>query len=163
MADLDPFERRLQILLKEWDHLQFHIGRLDTIAFNVRQWCVTVFTAFLGIAATLRRPEVILLGLVPVALFWLTDGLWKAVQKKFINRAWDVEQFIASEEFDRAVAEKSLVAFETPLMSVQFDKKRFISRVKDVLCAGLIPSVLLTYTTIIICCLISYFFLQFAF
>ncbi|MDW9414237.1 hypothetical protein GOB15_07155 [Sinorhizobium meliloti] len=156
MADSDPFDRRLSILLKEWDHLQFHIGRLDTIAFNVRQWCVTVFTAFLGVAATLKRPEVILLALVPVVLFWLTDSLWKAIQKKFINRAWEVEQFIASEEFDRAVVERSLASFETPLISAQFGSKTFISRAKDVLRAGVIPSVLLSYATIVICCLISY-------
>lgn len=162
MADLDPFDRRLSILLKEWDHLQFHIGRLDTIAFNVRQWCVTIFTAFLGTAATLKRPEVILLAIVPVILFWLTDSLWKAIQKNFIKRAREVEQFFASEEFDRAVAERSLASFATPLISAQFGNKTFTGRVKEVLRAGFLPSVFLSYAAVLICCWIFYLVLQLA-
>ena len=69
MANESPFDKKLNILLKEWDHVQFHIGRFDTIIFSIRQWCVTVFTAFLGAAVALHRPDVMLLAAMPAILF----------------------------------------------------------------------------------------------
>jgi hypothetical protein len=61
VANESSFDKKLNILLKEWDHVQFHIGRFDTIIFNIRQWGITVFTAFFGAAVALHKPDVMLL------------------------------------------------------------------------------------------------------
>ncbi|MGO7800718.1 hypothetical protein ACC710_38025, partial [Rhizobium ruizarguesonis] len=67
---LSAVDRKLIILMKEWDYLQKHIARFDTISFSIRQWSVTIFTDFLGGSIALKNPKGMLIAIVPVLLLW---------------------------------------------------------------------------------------------
>jgi len=50
-------------------------GTFDTITFSVRGWAVSAFTAMLAVSASQKLPNLMLLAILPVVMFWLVDAL----------------------------------------------------------------------------------------
>jgi len=71
----DAFDLKLDVLMKEWDHVQNHVGRFDSILFNIRGWAVSAFTAMLAVSATQKLPHLMLLTILPVLMFWFVEAL----------------------------------------------------------------------------------------
>ncbi|TAT71062.1 hypothetical protein [Rhizobium ruizarguesonis] len=160
MSDKDFFDRKLTILMKEWDYLQTHIARFDTISFSIRQWSVTIFTAFLGGSIALKNPQGMLIAIVPVLLLWFIDGVWKSIQVRLIDRNAEIQIFLASKEFEDAHTNLSMDSFVTPTMFEGFGKTKLRAKTVNVLRAAVIRSVLLSHIAILLFCLASYIFLR---
>ncbi|MEH7879393.1 hypothetical protein V7799_18060 [Rhizobium laguerreae] len=160
MSDKDFFDRKVAILLKEWDYLQTHIARFDTISFSIRQWSATIFTAFLGGSLALKNPQGMLIAIVPVLLLWLMDGVWKSIQLRLIDRNVEIQIFLASKEFEDAHTNLSMDSFVTPTMFQGFRKTTLWAKTVNVLRSAVVRSVLLSHIAILLCCFASYIFLR---
>ncbi|MGO6704951.1 hypothetical protein ACC786_37330 [Rhizobium ruizarguesonis] len=160
MRDKDFFDRKLIILMKEWDYLQTHIARFDTISFSIRQWSVTIFTAFLGGSIALKNPQGMLIAIVPVLLLWRMDGLWKSIQLRLIDRNAEIQFFLASKEFEDAHTNLSMDSFVTPTMFQGFRKTTLWAKIINVLRAAALRNVLLSHIAILLFCFASYIFLR---
>ncbi|QIO58722.1 hypothetical protein ELI20_01140 [Rhizobium ruizarguesonis] len=160
MSDKDFFDRKVTILMKEWDYLQTHIARFDTISFSIRQWSATIFSAFLGGSIALKNPQGMLIAIVPVLLLWLMDGVWKSIQLRLIDRNVEIQIFLASKEFEDAHTNLSMDSFVTPTMFQGFRKTTWPAKTLNVLRSAVVRSVLLSHFAILLCCLASYIFLS---
>ena len=60
----ETFDHQVAVLMKEWDQCETGVGRYDTIMFSIRTWAVTLSTATVGAAASLKSPNIILIGTV---------------------------------------------------------------------------------------------------
>jgi hypothetical protein len=156
-----PFDAKLAVLMKEWDHVQFHVGRLDTIAFNIRQWSITLVGVFLGAAATLKRPELMVLAMIPVVLFWLNDALFKSYQRRFIKRGMELEAYMSSGQLDLALDEGTWGRFTLPQMSIKFEQENFPSKILRIVNAALLPNVAASYLSALTFCAVAYLGLRF--
>jgi hypothetical protein len=162
MSDESLFNRKLTILFKEWDYLQAHIGRLDTMIFNIRQWCITIFAALLAASATLRMPALMLGCLFPILLFWLIDGTWKSIQRNYILRTREIEAFLASKDFEQACEIGSFGGFASPAISSRFGAGSFFERLYAVGREMRLRNVLLMYGSVMLFCFASFLVLLFS-
>lgn len=97
------------------------------------------YSAFLGAAVALHRPDVMLLAAMPAILFWLIDALHKSFQRRFIMRGREIEGYLSSGEFDRALTEQSFGGFISPRLSRGFGEGTFLDRMHVVLNAARLP------------------------
>jgi uncharacterized membrane protein len=155
-----PFDYKVEILIKEWDHVQTHISRFDAILFNIRTWAVSAFSAMLAVAATQKIPGLMLLAMLPVSMFWFIDALQKRFQRLFIFRARDIEAYLSSSAFIDDAKSQSEVSFVSPALAVQFRKKSFLRRLSAVLRAAVLGNVLFIYSAMLVLCALSYLFLR---
>jgi len=160
MADKDLFEMKLSILMKEWDYTQTHIGRLDTIIFNVRQWSVTILAGFFAGAVATRSPNVMLAAMVSIVLLWINEAVWKVFQKYFTTRSQDIEAYLSSNTFASDVETRTL-GFVTPSMGAQFRSGTIGNRARAVLIAAGLRNVVLVHASLLVICIVSYMFLKF--
>jgi hypothetical protein len=90
-------EKIADLRLKQLELLQGIITRLSNQAAALKNFCITVTTAMCGLAVTLQRPGLALLGLIPVAIFGYLDARYLTAEKCFrgiFNREraveWDI-------------------------------------------------------------------------
>jgi hypothetical protein len=157
----DEFEYKYNLLIKEWDYTQNHIGRFDTILYNIRGWAVTLFGIVLSISVSQKTPHLVLFNIIPVLLFWIMDALNKNFQRKFIFRSKAIEEYLSGDDFKEDIQSRKF-RFETPNLSNQFRKGTFIERIKDVYSSALLRNVIMTYIPMILLCIFSYVILKYA-
>jgi hypothetical protein len=156
----DAFDYKLEIVVKEWDYIQSHIGRYDTIIFNIRSWAVSAFTAMLAVSASQKLPALMLLAILPMLMFWLIDALHKSFQRHFMRRGGEIESYLASDNFIDDVKSRTGIRIVAPTLSTMFGQGSFSARLKYVLKTALIRNVLVTYAALLFLCLLSYCFLK---
>jgi hypothetical protein len=155
-----PFDYKLEILIKEWDYVQSHIGRFDSILFSIRTWAVSAFSAMIVVAATRNLPDLMLLAILPVFMFWFIDALFKRFQRYFIFRGQEIEAYLSSGTFIEDARLQSEVSIVTPALSSQFRRSSLWRRMCGVLRAALLWNVLIVYSAMLILCALSYWFLH---
>jgi hypothetical protein len=155
MADKDLFETKLSILMKEWDYTQTHIGRLDTIIFNLRQWSVTILAGFFAGAVATRSPNVMLPAMVSTVLFWMNEAVWKVFQRHFTTRSHDIEAYLSSNAFSSDVESRKF-GFVTPRMGAQFRRGTIGNRARAVLVAAGFRNVVLVHASLLVICIVAY-------
>lgn len=155
-----PFDYQLEILLKEWDYAQSHIGRFDTIIFSIRSWAVSAFTAMLAVAATQGKPALMLLAIIPTMMFWLIEAFHKSFQRLYILRTREIEYYLASETFRQDAAAQTAMQFRTPTTSERFHGRLRWDRLRDIVHVARFRNVMVTYVSIIILCLLTFVFLS---
>jgi hypothetical protein len=67
---------------KHLDYLQAAIGRMAGQSFLIKGWAVTLAAAALGLAVK-EGTTFALIGLLPVAIFWLLDAYFLALEHGF--------------------------------------------------------------------------------
>jgi hypothetical protein len=73
-------EKRLKYL----DMLQSVISRMASNQFTIRTWSIGLGTAVMGyVAAKDQHPTAAMLALLPASVFWLLDGYYLALERKF--------------------------------------------------------------------------------
>lgn len=154
------FDYKLEILMKEWDYVQTHIGRFDVILFNIRTWAVSAFTAMIAVAATQKLPALMLLAMLPVLMFWFIDALHKNFQRNFIFRNREIESYLSSDAIIEDAKLRSGLSIVAPAMSSQFGKASFFHRLKLVLKAAALRNVVVIYSALLSLCALSYWFLR---
>jgi hypothetical protein len=117
-----PFDRKLTLLMKEWDQCEASIGRFDTMSLTVRGWAVSVFTAVLAAAITIRQPNLVLFSIVPTLLFFVVDALNKSFQGRYVLRVRAIQRYLNSLDFQNDLQANELLHFETPTMALEFQR-----------------------------------------
>jgi hypothetical protein len=158
----NQFDRKFALLIKEWDQCEASISRFDTIAFGIRGWAVSVFTAILAASITLGHPSLILFAIPPTLLFWMVDSVNKAFQERFIRRVKKIQTYLLSSEFNADV-EASTLNFKTPTMALDFERAGdipFLRKIILILREGIRANVLIVYASILILCFVCWPFLR---
>ena|ERR1700722_9911742 len=156
----ETFDYQLAILTKEWDQCESGIGRYDTIMFSIRTWAVTLSTATVGAAASLKSPNVILIGVVPTMLLYLIDSVNKSYQAHFTTRAGEIQAYLSSQDFKDDI-ERKMMGFRTPVFAARFrlGKRGRILAVKR---TAMLMSVWITYFSILLINVVAYVGFQLA-
>ena len=78
--DIDVIDRKLQIIVKEWDHIQNVIRQEIVIKERIRALAITAFSALCGISFH-QQNNILPLAAIPVAvIFWYMDAIRQAIQ-----------------------------------------------------------------------------------
>lgn len=110
----DEFEYKYDLLLKEIDLLQSGIQNHDVLVFTIKGWAVTGFSAFAFFAARERTPIYLGIGALTVVLFWGLEAFFKSFQRKFILRSNEIERFLRSDAFSKAIEKRDFGDFTIP-------------------------------------------------
>jgi len=77
---------KLALLQEELRAIQGAIRSFDTMAFQIKGWCVTASLAIGGFAVAYRKPALLLVGVGAVLGFFLVECQIKMFQRAFIER-----------------------------------------------------------------------------
>lgn len=155
----DIFDYKIETVFKEWDFIQSHIGRFDTLAFNVKGWSISVFAALLAISVSQKIPSLILLAIIPIILLWIVDALFKSFQRRYILRGREIEKYLASESFITDVSNRSGGQISGPGLSRLFYQVKLDHKIKLLLESVVAANVMAIYVPMIGFCVMKYFFL----
>jgi hypothetical protein len=84
----DPVE----LLLEEWRICDAGIARFDELAFNIRNWVITIFAAGIGAAAAASNALIAGFIVVVVLVCWWNDGVYRTLQHEYLARATDIQE-----------------------------------------------------------------------
>ena len=68
---------------KHLDLLQGAISRMASNSFLLKGWSVTLATALFGLAAKESKPNLALLALLPILVFWGLDAYYLGYERRF--------------------------------------------------------------------------------
>ncbi len=120
----DEFQYKFELLKQEIDILHSGIRSYDGVLFTIKGWAITVFSAFIVFTVDKQKPIFLVFCFISIILFWIIDSIYVRIQKIFIINYNSIEKFIHSEEFSRAVAERSFKDFSIPNIPDAFDELR---------------------------------------
>jgi hypothetical protein len=158
------FDRKLSVLIKEWDLCEASIGRFDTISFAIRGWAVSVFTAVLAAAVTVKQPRLVLFAIAPTLLFWIFDALNKSFQDRFTRRLRAIQTYLKSPQFQEDLQSAEHLRVETPVMALEFQMASdapFLLKLSRLIDSAARANVYVIYTSIIILSLVCWLVLAF--
>lgn len=69
--------------IKHLEFLQSIITRMNTNSFQIKTFAITIVSAFLAVFAATKNEQFILLGMLPVLLFWFLDSYYLQQERKF--------------------------------------------------------------------------------
>lgn len=79
-------DARFNLLQIELNAIQSAIRNFDTIAFQIKGWCVTASLAIGGFAVAYHKPALILIGAGAIIGFFLVDCQFRTIQRAFIRK-----------------------------------------------------------------------------
>ena len=91
-------EKKLQFCLKEIEVIQATIARFDNNGSTIKSWCITTWSAISAYAITERQAAVAVVSLAVILGFALLEFTYRRFQKRFIDRARDIENILATGE-----------------------------------------------------------------
>ena len=105
--------------LKHLEFIQNVVTRINTNSFQIKSLSITVVSAFLGVYASNKNLEFIIIAIVPCFLFWSLDTYYLQLERKFRKLYEDVS----------GVSEKPIVTklFEMSPHKYKGGQLRFIS------------------------------------
>lgn len=93
-------EFRLRLIEKEIDTVSSKIDHYDDLVFRIKSWSITIWIAIIGYGISKENKFIILIGIFPVILFWINEGLFKMYQDRIARRLTRIEKYISSKYFD---------------------------------------------------------------
>ena len=150
----ETFDHQVAVLMKEWDQCETGVGRYDTIMFSIRTWAVTLSTATVGAAASLKSPNIILIGTVPALLLYLINSVNKSYQFTFTARAREIQQYLSSQDFKEDSERKSM-SFRAPVFASRLQMGKW-QRLREVKLGAARLSVWITYASILLINILAY-------
>lgn len=69
--------------IKHLEFIQNVITRMNTNSFQIKGWMITIVSALLAIYASSKNHYFILIGLLPVIIFWFLDTYYLTQERKF--------------------------------------------------------------------------------
>ncbi|HEX8633867.1 MAG TPA: hypothetical protein VF703_06920 [Pyrinomonadaceae bacterium] len=88
--------QRLELCIKEIEIAQESIARYDENGSNIKNWCVTTWSAVSAYAIGQRETAIALIGIALVIGFSLVELTYRRFQKRFIGRAAEIEDMLES-------------------------------------------------------------------
>lgn len=152
----DFFEKKYQVLMKEWQISSDSIGRLDNIVFTIRGWAITVSTGSIAYSYTTKDPFACVLVVLPIMVLWLLDSLFKAFQNHFISRNREIEAYLSSPRFQQDFETRNPPDIAIPAMAAKFDNGNILDRGVRVLRCAFLRNVMGVYVSLVILALMSF-------
>lgn len=69
--------------LKHLEFIQNVITRMNSNSFVIKGWTITIVSAVLAIFATIQIDYILLIGVIPIVLFWFLDAYYLTQEKLF--------------------------------------------------------------------------------
>ena len=115
------------------DHLHETIERLANCSFTIKGWSVTVASGFFGFAVKDAKSAIALIGVIPIAIFWITDSYYLAQERHF------------RQLYNAALVQDQQPVLQTVGLKVGFSE--WLSTMATPVVAGL-------YITLVLCCVL---------
>ena len=145
---VDELAGRLELVKLELEQLQESIRSHDSIMFQVKGWAVTVGLATAGLALTLGRPAIAVLGALATVAFFSIEAHRKSVQSRFIDRCLEIERALVRGSLDQLARDSSFV---TPQIAHSVTASRSYQQKWSLFVPELArPSVFAVYTGIVL-------------
>lgn len=108
----ESFQYRLSILMKEIELTDKAIERIDDITQTVKNWAIITWAGSISIflGNNELRKFLIFTAILPL-LFWMSDVIWRRLQKRSVFRQRMISKFINSKEFEEAFQTKDFGSF----------------------------------------------------
>ena len=69
--------------IKHLELIQSVINRMASNSFLLKGWAVTLVSALFVLADKQAKPQFILIAYIPIAAFWILDGYYLSLERKF--------------------------------------------------------------------------------
>ena len=70
-------DQKLEILKVEMSLIQGTFDKYDDLIFRNRNWFITIWAGAIGLAFTVKNPEIAYLGVLVAILYWLLEGMMR--------------------------------------------------------------------------------------
>jgi hypothetical protein len=70
---------------KHLEFIQGVINRHNSNSFTLKGWSITLISALFALSGTISEPNVVLIGLIPIFLFWGLDAFYLANERCFVD------------------------------------------------------------------------------
>lgn len=114
---METADRKLQVVMKEWEDVETFIQSSMDAKFKIRQWSITLFSGVLALAAHQGRASLIFIAIATTLLFSLLDALRRFLQNVAISLEHEIEAAL------RNPTDDDLAAFEAPLCGREFGRR----------------------------------------
>jgi len=145
-------------LEKHLEFIQGVINRHNTNSFMLKGWTITITAALYALAGTVKEPNIVLIALAPIILFWGLDAFYLSNERCFV----DHYNAVATGSFKlpkrrscKAIRNKTPVKYESgtiPEFDMNFNrfkvfkKNRWLYVIKSkTICWFYFPMVLITF------------------
>ena len=87
-------QEKIEILKIEMSLIQGTFDKYDDLIFRNRNWFITIWAGAIGLAFTIKDPDITCLGVLAAALYWFLEGMmryqywYKYVVRYRAIRAW---------------------------------------------------------------------------
>lgn len=71
--------------LKYLDHLQMNIDRMSRASFAYKAWAVSGVTALFASAVASEIPDLALVAIFPIFIFWWLDSYYLEIERRFVK------------------------------------------------------------------------------
>ncbi len=70
--------------IKYIEILQAAISRMNSNSFSIKGWSVTLLSAIIAVAVSLKNVQFVYVAIVPCLLFWVLDSIYLQQERKFV-------------------------------------------------------------------------------
>ena len=92
--ELSP-EKQLELLEKEYFHLNHVVENFDAKSLTIKAWNVTLAGSLSGAGAFTQHYELLFFAACASVLFWFIDTYWKNLQFAHYQRIGEIEAYFA--------------------------------------------------------------------
>ena len=71
--------------MKHLEFIQGIINRHNSNSFLIKGWTITISAALYALAGTIKEPNLVLLALVPIVMFWGLDAFYLSNERCFVD------------------------------------------------------------------------------
>ncbi len=97
MERLDRFQFQCELFEEGFGEVQQQIRTLDEILFKIKAGAVTLWAVLVGWAFSSDLTRLLPLGFAVISGFWLLEGMFRAVQLRYIVRSRELSRFANDE------------------------------------------------------------------
>lgn len=78
-------EEKRKIKEKHLEFIQNIISRHNSNSFMIKGWAISILTAILAIAFTIKEPLLAIIAIIPISIFWYLDSTYLANERCFVS------------------------------------------------------------------------------
>lgn len=93
------YQTNIDLLEKEYFHLQTQVEKFDEKSLTIKAWSVTLAASIAGSSSFSDNYILILFASITSIMFWIIDASWKNFQYSYYKRIWEIEKFMRDKDF----------------------------------------------------------------
>jgi hypothetical protein len=112
-ADSPLLAAQIDLLKVEIDTVTSSIRAMDDIQKSIKQWTLTLWTGAIGFAVSQSQLKGVLwvTAAIPL-LFWVMDGFYRRIQRRFIWRMNEIAEFLNDDRLAKSFKSGAFVDFK---------------------------------------------------